>query len=98
MEIEQIIMKLQEIADKAERNEGRIKKLESENAVLHKLATSGAVMAEQLKTMNESLTKLTAKVETLESQPAKWFDWLGKLVLGAIIGAVIALALSQIGL
>ena len=98
MENEQFILQLQKTTDKADRNEGRIKKLETENAVLHELAKSVAVMAEQLKTMNGNVATLTGKVETMESQPAKWLDWLGKLVLGAIIGAVIALALSKIGL
>ena len=98
MEIEQIIMKLQETMDRSERNEGRIKKLEGESAALHKLATSSAVMAEQLKTMNESLSKLTAKVETLEGKPVKRFEWISNKVLWAIIGAVVAFLLHKIGL
>lgn len=38
---------LQAVADRAQRNEHRIKKLESEQDVLRNLATSVAVMAEQ---------------------------------------------------
>ena len=98
MEIEQIIMKLQETTDKAARNEGRIKKLESDNAVLHQLATSVAVLAEQLKALNGNVTTLTGKVATLEGKPAKKWDWLVNNVLWAIIGAVIAFCLAKIGL
>jgi hypothetical protein len=98
MEIEQILLKLQETADKAARNEGRIKKLESENAVLHQLATSVAVMAEQLKTMNKSVTTLTGKVATMESKPGKRWEWLVNNILWAIVGAAVAFMLAKIGL
>lgn len=98
MDLEQLAIEHQKTEDRSIRNEGRIKKLESENAVLHQLATSVAVMAEQLKTMNGNVATLSGKVETLESQPSKWLDWLVKLVLGAIIGAVITLLLKTIGI
>ena len=98
MEIEQIIMKLQATEDKAARNEGRIKKLESESAVLHQLATSVAVIAEQLKTMNGKFDRLEGKVDTMESKPAKRLDWLVNVVLGAIVGAALAFLLNRIGL
>ena len=45
MDNEMIAVKLQEVADRSIRNEGRIKKLENEHEVLHELATSVAVMA-----------------------------------------------------
>lgn len=98
MEIEQIIMRLQENTDKTARNEGRIEKLESDNAVLHQLATSVAVLAEQLKALNGNVTTLTGKVATLEGKPAKKWDWLVNNVMWAIIGAVIAFCLAKIGL
>ena len=40
MDMEQLAVKLQETTDRSTRNEGRIKKLEAENDVLHELATS----------------------------------------------------------
>lgn len=98
MEIEQIVIKLQETTDKAARNEGRIKKLESENAVLHELATSVAVMAEQLKTMNKSVTTLTGEMETLKEKPGKRWDWLVNNIIWALAGAVVGFLLVQIGL
>ena len=65
MDIEKIALKLQETTDRSLRNEGRIKKLEGENKVLHELATSVAVMAEQMRTMNTNVTTLTTEVEEL---------------------------------
>lgn len=98
MEIEQIIMKVQATEDKADRNEGRIEKLESESAVQRELVTSVAVIAEQLKTMNVKFDRLEGKVDTMESKPAKRLDWLVNVVLGAIVGAAVAFLLNRIGL
>ena len=47
--------RLTEVEAKAGRNEGRIKKLEGEHEAIHQLATSVAVMAEQMKTMNANV-------------------------------------------
>jgi hypothetical protein len=98
MEIENVALKLQETTDRSIRNEGRIKKLEGENAVLHKLATSVAVMAEQLKTMNASVSTLADDVEELKGKPGKrWEDIVGK-VIWAVIAAVVAFLLGKFGL
>jgi hypothetical protein len=98
MDAEQILLKLQEATDRTIRNEGRIKKLETENAVLHELAKSVAVMAEQLKTMNGNVATLTGKVATLEGKPGKRWEWISNNLLWAVIGAVVAFCLAKIGL
>lgn len=98
MEIEQIALKLQETTDRSTRNEGRIKKLEGENAVLHQLATSVAVMAEQLKTMNTSVSTLTNEVEELKEKPAKRWDSLVTQIISILVAALFGFLLAQIGL
>lgn len=98
MDIEQIALKLQETTDKANRNEGRIKKLESENEVLHQLATSVAVMTEQIKNMNNNMTTLTSEVGELKEKPGKRWDSLVGYIIGAVVGAVLAFVLAKIGL
>ena len=98
MNIEDIALKLQETTDRSTRNEGRIKKLEGESAVLHKLATSVAVMAEQLKTMNTSVLTLTSEVEELKDKPVKRWDSLVDKIIWAVAGAVLAYILASIGL
>lgn len=98
MEIENLALKLQETTDRSIRNEGRIKKLEGENAALHQLATSVAVMAEQMKTMNASVSTLTNDVEELKGKPGKrWEDIVGK-VIWAVLAALVAFLLARIGL
>lgn len=98
MEIEQILLKLQETTDRSNRNEGRIKKLEHESEVLHQLATSVAVMAEQMKGVNQKVTTIADEVEEIKSKPGKRWDSLVTNILWGIVGAALAFLLSQIGL
>ena len=97
MDNEKLALKLQETTDRSLRNEGRIKKLESEHETLQKLATSVAVMAEQLKTMNTSVDTLAVKVDKLEEKPAKRWDNIVDKVIWAVLAAVIAFALGRLG-
>lgn len=90
MDIETLALKLQETIDRSTRNEGRIKKLENEHEVLHNLATSVAVMAEKMDTMNASVNSLTSKVDELEEKPAKRWDGLVDKLLFAVVGAFLA--------
>lgn len=98
MDQDNMALKLQEVVDRSLRNEGRIKKLESENEVLHQLATSVAVMAEQLKTMNDSVDTLSEKVDDLEKKPTKRWESLVDKAIWAVAAAVIAFLLAKVGL
>ena len=98
MDIEQVALKLQETTDRSLRNEGRIKKLEEENGVLHQLATSVAVMAEQMKTLNKSVAALTGDVEEMKEKPAKCWDSIVEKIIWAVAGAVVAYFLAKFGL
>ena len=90
MDSESMALKLQETTDRSLRNEGRIKKLEGEHEAIHQLATSVAVMAEQLKAMNENVDSLSDKVDAIEAKPAKRWDGLVDKLLFAVAGAVLA--------
>lgn len=98
MNIEEVALKLQETTDRSLRNEGRIKKLEGEHQVLQKLATSVAVMAEQIKAMNGSVVTLTAKVDKLEEKPAKRWDNLVGQIITLIVAGVVGFFLARIGM
>lgn len=98
MDIEQVALKLQETTDRALRNESRIKKLEGESAVLHELATSVAVMAEQLKHMNEGVAALAGEVEELKEKPGKRWEGLVEKTIWFVIAAVLGFVIAQIGL
>ena len=98
MNIEDLALKQQQTEDRSLRNEGRIKKLEEESGVLHQLATSVAVMAEQLKSMNASVSTLTTEVEEMKEKPGKRWDSLVDKIIWAVAGAVLAYVLARIGL
>jgi hypothetical protein len=97
MDLESVALKLQETTDRSTRNEGRIKKLEAESSVLHQLATSVAVMAEQMKTMNENVLTLTSEVDELREKPGKRWDGLIDKIVLIIASAVLTYALTKFG-
>ena len=98
MNNEEISLKLQETTDRSLRNEGRIKKLEGESSVLHQLATSVAVMAEQMKTMNTSVSALADEVEELKEKPGKRWDSLVDKIIWAVAAALLGFLLAKLGL
>lgn len=98
MDNETMALKLQETTDRSIRNEGRIKKLEAEQQVLHQLATSVAVLADQSKTMNKNLSTLSGKVDRLEEKPGNRWDKLMDNLFWGIVGAALAFVLANIGL
>lgn len=81
----------------SEGNKRRIEDLEKDNKVLHDLATSVQVMAEQLKQINERITRLDGSMQRVNERPAKWWDTLIKTGLSALVGALIAAALLRLG-
>lgn len=90
--------RLQSVEDHSKRNEGRIKKLEGETNVIHQLATSVAVMAEQMKSMNTKVDTMTEKVSELEGKPAKRWDALVASIISVVVGAVIGAVFTAIGM
>lgn len=98
MDFEELALKQQATEDRSIRNEARIKKLEAENKSLHDLATSVAVMAEQLKSMNTNVSTLKNDVEEMKEKPAKRWNSLIDKIVWAIAAALIGFVLAQIGL
>lgn len=90
MDLQDFAVHLQKVDDRSLRNEGRIKKLEGEHEILHKLATAVEVMAERMKTMNDNVDDLAKKVDEIESKPGQLWDKLISGVIGAAAGAFIA--------
>lgn len=89
MTFEELSLKQQQTEDRSLRNEGRIKKLEEKNEALSSLATSVAVLAEQMKTMNVNVNSLTSNVEEIEAKPAKRWEAVVAAVISALAAGVI---------
>ena len=62
------------------------------------MATSVAVMAEQMKQMNKSVTTLTEEMEEMKDKPGKRWDAIVDKIIWGIVGAFVAYFLAQIGL
>lgn len=88
--------RLTEAIDMAKSNKRRIEKLECENKVLHQLATSVAVMAEQLKGLNQNVTTLTGEVEEIKGKPAKRYDLIVTVVITAVVSAAVGLIIGLV--
>lgn len=90
--------RLAETESRSKSNTKRIEELERTTDTIQQLATSVAVMAEQMRTMNGSLASLSNKVETLEAEPAKKWRFVVEKSICFVVGAIIAYVLSQVGL
>jgi hypothetical protein len=90
------VEKLTEAIDMAKSNKRRIEKLECESAVLHQLATSVAVMAEQMKGLNQNVTTLTGDLEKIKEKPAKRFDLIITAAITAIVSAIVGVVIGLI--
>ena len=90
--------RLSETEARARSNTKRIDELEQTTNTIQQLATSVAVMAEQMKTMNGSIAKLTGKVEAMEAEPGKKWRFVVEKTLYFVVAAVVGFALANIGL
>ena len=98
MNIDELALKLQETTDRSLRNEGRVKKLEEGQDNIKSLATSVAVMAEQMKGVKDSLTSLDTQVTELEQKPAKRWEFVIEKAIYFVVAAVVGFFLAQVGM
>ena len=98
MDMEQLAIKLQETTDRSFRNEGRIKKLETEHQALNKLATSVAVLAEKVSTMSGNVEALNDKMDAIEGKAGKRWENLIDRVIWAIAAAIVSYILARAGI
>lgn len=97
--------RLTEVEQRSKSNVHRLDKLEKEHEVLHSMAASLEVMANEQKHQTQTITdvktdvgRLECKVDVLESKPAKrWEGLVDKLIWG-VAGAVLAFLLAKIGI
>ena len=91
---ENLAVALQEVKDRSLRNEGRIKKLESEHQALTELAISVKELATDQVNMKDDITEIKTDVKALTAKPAKRWDGIVDKVLYAIIGAFVTWLLT----
>jgi tetrahydromethanopterin S-methyltransferase subunit G len=95
---EEQIRILTECEQRSKSNTHRLDKLEASTEALNKLAVSVEVMGTNLQNMDKTLQKLDKKVEEQEAKPGKRWEDLVKTVIGIVVGALLALAFTHMGI
>ena len=71
----------------------RMNEVEDVVNVVHQLAQEMVGLTKEVGFMNRTLVQLTAKVTHLEQTPARRWDGVVTALIGAVIGAVVAMYL-----
>lgn len=87
---QEMSIKIAETEARAKSNTHRIEKLEQGQSDLNKLVTAVEVLAVREKGVEGDVKEIKADVKTLTEKPAKKWDKLFDLVMGALVGAFIA--------
>ena len=105
MENTNIEHRLTEVEQRSKSNKYRLEKLEKDHDVLHSMAASLEVMANEQKHQTQTITdvktdvgRLEGKVDVLESKPGKRWDGLVDKLIWGVAGAVLAFLLAKIGI
>ncbi len=65
---------------------------------VHKLALSSVEMAGKITNLTDKVAKIDRDVEEVKCKPAKKWDRLGDIVVGALVGGVATYIFASIGL
>lgn len=97
--------RLTEVEQRSKSNLKRLDKLEKDHDVLHSMAASLEVMANEQRHQTQTISdvktdvgRLESKVDVLESKPGKRWDGIVDKAIWAVLAAVIAFILGRVGL
>lgn len=90
--------RLTEVEQRSKSNTKRLDKLEESTEAINRMAVSIEKMATKQDTMNTSITKLTADVETLKAEPGKRWKFVIEKAIYFVVAAVVGFILAQVGL
>lgn len=95
---EEQIKTLTEVDQRSRSNTHRLDKLEQNYEALNRLTVSVETMGVKLSNMDETMKKMDTRLEEQESKPGKRWDGLVTTLIGVIVGAVMAVVFTHIGL
>ena len=98
MEDIEIIAQLTEIDARSRSNTKRIDRLTERQDNLEKLVTSVEVLATKMDGVIVTVKETKEKVDELSAKPGRKWDGLAEKVVWAVVAAIIAFCLAQIGL
>lgn len=86
------------IDDRFDRNEDRLKSLESIFKIIQELTITISDNVNETKHLREDINRIIPRVEALEQKPAKRYDRIVEYIIFAIIGAILGLVFAVIGI
>lgn len=95
---EEQIRTLTECDQRSKSNTHRLDKLEQNYEALNRLTVSVETMGVKLGNLDKTMQKLDARMEEQEAKPGKRWDGLVTTLIGVIVGAVMAVVFTHIGL
>ncbi len=95
---EEQIRTLTECDQRSKSNMHRLDKLEQNYEALNRLTVSVETMGVKLGNLDKTMQKLDARMEEQEAKPGKRWDGLVTTLIGVIVGAVMAVVFTHIGL
>lgn len=91
----------QQLADvdaRSRSNTKRLDKLEELTTVVHELASTMKLMAEEQKRTNQTVDRLDNTMSKLKELPAKRWEGIVDKVLGTVIGLLVGYVMARLGL
>lgn len=98
MDMDEIICQLTETVARSKSNTKRLDKIELQQEEIKSLATSTAVMAQRLGTVESTVGEIKTSVEEIKSKPVKRVDGIVDKLLWLVIGALAAWVLGSVGI
>lgn len=96
--LEDLTVKYAETEARGKSNTHRLDALEKNQKALNELTTSVKVLATEQSTMKTDIGEIKTGLKTLTDKPAKRWEAIVDKAIWAVLGGLLAFALSQIGL
>lgn len=87
-----------EIEQRSKSNTRRIEALEQEQAQIHDLVTSVALIAQKQNDIETSISEIKKDVKSITEKPAKWWDSVTMHIVTTIVGALVMYLLVRLGI
>ena len=91
-------VKLQEVESRSKSNMHRIDALEKNQDAINQLATSTAVMAQNISTMGDRIDSMSNDIKDLEEIPASRWKFVVEKAIYVLVAGIVGFALSKFGM
>lgn len=91
-------VKLQEVESRSKSNMHRIDALEKNQDAINQLATSTAVMAQNISTMGDRIDSMSNDIKDLKEIPATRWKFVVEKAIYVLVAGIVGFALSKFGI